>query len=348
MRGIPFASTGIPESLGSGTQSSGRRRVVRGGLGEFFGSHIFTHSETQAARRGKGNFVTPFALAKSASLVIYKGMKKVIPCIVMAVGTFLTPTAVQADLPGLKKQPWIGYFIGIEHRKKMRFGITAKGQGIIDPLTKEGKPVFAKVPFQVNFDVIETLPDGKKINKKINSDTLTSEQPATEDPSSPITFRGKVTGDAAFEVTVHPERGGVSVSGKLTDKGTLTNPVHFEISLDVKPYPRGPGDESEKIEAFEKRAKRDVLKYETLSRKRDKIEFLEETNPASAVGEPMSYLEFRTDAFDNHDFEIHTTDKAKLTFADLGSKALWNGFTLRWIVDEGADAATQKITITAK
>lgn len=275
-------------------------------------------------------------------------MRNAFPCIAIAAGMFISPSAVQADLPGLKEQPWLGYFIGIEHRKKMRFGVTAKGQGVIDPLDDEGKPVFAKVPFQVNFAVVETLPDGKTVKKQINPDSLASDQAATEDPEKPITFRGKVTGDAAFEVTVHPERGGVAVSGKLTDKGTLTNPIHFEISLDVKPYPRKPGDEEAKIKTFEKRAEKDVLKYDTVSSKRGKIEFLEETNPATTIGESIARLDFKTDAFDNKEFEIQTTDKAKLTFEDLGTKPIWNGFTLRWKVDEGADAATQKLTITAR
>jgi hypothetical protein len=230
----------------------------------------------------------------------------------------------------------------------MRFGVTAKGQGVIDPLKDNGSPVFAQVPFQVNFTVIETLPDGKRVRKEINHDSLASEQPASQDPKAPVTFRGKVTGDAAFEVTVHPERGGVAVTGKLTDKGTLTNPLHFEISLDLRPYPRKPTDEPATIKAFEKRAKEDVLKYETVSRKREKIEFLEEKNPATTVGEPISRLEFTTDGFNNHDFEIQTTDKAKLTFQDDGTKPLWNGFTLRWRVDEGADPKSQKLTITAK
>lgn len=275
-------------------------------------------------------------------------MKNTLPCIAIAAGLFITPSAVQADLPGLKKQPWLGYFIGIEHRKKMRFGVTAKGQGVIDPLDNDGKPVFSKVPFQVNFTVIETLPDGKTVRKQLNSDSLVSEQPATEDPDEPIIFRGKATGDAAFEVTVYPERGGVALSGKLIDKGTLANSVHFEISLDVKPYPQRPGDGQSEIKAFEVRAKKDVLRYDTVSRKRGKIEFLEETNPATTIGEAMTRLDFKTDAFDNHEFEIQTTDKAKITLADQGSKPLWNGFSLVWRIDEGADAATQKITITAR
>lgn len=275
-------------------------------------------------------------------------MKNPIPCLALAAGLFLTPSPAGADLPGLKEQPYLGYFIGIEHKRKMRFGVTAKGQGVIDPLNSKGNPVFAKVPFQINFEVVETMPDGKTVRKQVDSDTLTTDQEASKDPRNPITFRGKVTGDAAFEVTVYPVRGGVAVSGRLTDKGTLTNPLHFGISLDVKPYPRRPSDDEAKIKIFEKRATKDVLRYETVSRKRGKIEFLDDTNPAVVVGESMSKLDFKTDAFDNNQFEIETTDKAKLTFADTGAKPIWNGFTLLWKADEGADPATQKLTITVK
>lgn len=289
-----------------------------------------------------------FALANRASIALDGGMKGSLTCIALSAGIFVAPTSAHADLPGLKEQPWLGYFIGIEHRKKMRFGVTAKGQGVIDPLDDKGKPVFAKVPFQVNFDVIETLPDGKTVRKQINSDSLATDQEASMNPRDPVTFRGKVTGDAAFEVTVYPERGGVAVTGRLTDKGTLTNPLHFEISLDVKPYPRKPGDDETKIKNFEERAKKDVLRYETVSRKRGKIEFLDETNPAIAVGEAMAELDFKTDAFDNKEFTVATTDKAKLTFADLGAKPIWNGFNLHWRIDEGADPKTEKLTITAR
>lgn len=275
-------------------------------------------------------------------------MKNTIPCIALAAGLFLNPTPASADLPQLKEQPYLGYFIGIEHKRKMRFGVSSKGRGVIEPLNDKGKPVVANVPFLVNFEVVETLPDGKTIRKKLNPDTLTSDQEATLDPRKPVTFRGMVPGDAAFEVTVYPESGGVSVSGKLTDKGTLTNPLHFEISLNLRPYPRKPSDEEAKIKMFEERAEKDVLKFETVSRKRGKIEFLDETNPATVVGEAMSKLDFKTDGFNNHVFEIETTDKAKLTFADTGELPIWNGFALHWRIDEGADDKTQKLTIKAK
>lgn len=275
-------------------------------------------------------------------------MKNVFPCFALAAGLFLTPSAAQADLPGLKNQPWLGYFIGMETKRKFRFGVTAKGKGTLDALKSDGQPVYMHDPIQLNFEVIETTPEGKTIRKQLQSDSLASDQEPSENPKEPVTFRGRVTGDAAFEVTVTPERNGFSVSGGLTDKGTLTNPVHFAISVDFTPYVSKPGDDPAAIERFEERAKRDVFRYETVSGKREKLEFLEETNPAVTVSDALSKTLIKTDGYGGIEFELAASDKSKLTFEDKGTRPLWKGFSLRWTTDEGVDPATQKLTVTAK
>lgn len=275
-------------------------------------------------------------------------MKKMFPCFAIVAGFFLIPSIAEADLPGLKKQPWLGYFIGMETKRKFRFGVTAKGQGTLDALKNDGTPVYMHNPIQINFDVIETTPEGTTVSKQIKSDSLASDQEASEDPKEPITFRGKVTGDAQFEVTVTPERSGFSVSGRLTDKGTITNPLHFAISADFNPYVSKPGDDEAKIRRFEERAKKDVFRYETVSRKREKLKFLEETNPAVAVSEALTNARIETDGYGGIEFSLQASEKSKLTLDDKGSRPLWKGFTLRWTADEGVDTDTQKLTVTVK
>jgi hypothetical protein len=279
---------------------------------------------------------------------IYRIMKYGSPCIILAAGIFLSPPAAQAELPGLKKQPWLGYFIGMEAKRKFRFGVTAKGLGVLSPLKSDGEPVYMNDPIQINFEVLETTPEGKSVRKTFQPDSLASDQEASEDPEEPVTFRGKVTGGAAFEITVTPERGGFSVSGRLTDKGTTTNPLRFEVSADFTPYVSKPGDEKDEIKRFEKRAKKDVLRYETASRKRDKLEFLEEANPATAIPEALSSAQIETDGYGGIEITLQASEKSKLTFDDKGSRPLWKGFTLRWKADEGVDTATQKLTFTAR
>ncbi len=102
----------------------------------------------------------------------------------------------------------------------------------------------------MNFEVHETKPDGKVVSKKIQWDSLSSEQEAAVDPKDPLTFTGKTTGDATFEVTVVPGPEAVSLTGRILDKGTLTNPLTFAITTDFKPYKRV-GDNRE---AFEKKS----------------------------------------------------------------------------------------------
>jgi hypothetical protein len=274
-------------------------------------------------------------------------MQKSLPCIALAVGLLLPSSAARADLPGLDKQPWLGYFIGIKERK-FRFGLSTKGQGVLEPLKSDGTPVATTNPIQINFDVIETMPDGKTTRKQFKDGTIASEDQPVADPKQAVTFRGFVTGDAAYEVTITPERSGVSFSGRITDKGTLTNPLHFAVSMDFIPYKQGMGDTPDDIEKFEKKVKRDEIRFESVSRERGDIEFLDEENPANAAPGGLSVAEIKTEGYGGIGFKLTSTPKSKFNFEDKGKRPLWNGFTLRWTVSEGADAVSEKFTVSAK
>lgn len=140
-----------------------------------------------------------------------------------------------AQLPQLGEKPWLGHFIGIKE-KKFQFGITSKGDAVLHPLKRDGTMVALFNPIKVNYEILETMPDGKVVSQQVKVDSLASAQPPVEDPKLPVTFTGKVTGDAAFEMTVAPERGGFSLSGKVTDKGSVTNPLQFVVTIDWNPY----------------------------------------------------------------------------------------------------------------
>lgn len=175
-------------------------------------------------------------------------MKIRLPHLVIASGLFLASRVVQAELPTLQ-EPWLGHFIGMKDGK-FQFGVTTRGDGVLHPLKRNGDPVSIHNPIKVNFEVHETKPDGKVVSKKIQWDSLSSEQEAAVDPKDPLTFTGKTTGDATFEVTVVPGPEAVSLTGRILDKGTLTNPLTFAITTDFKPYKRV-GDNRE---AFEKKS----------------------------------------------------------------------------------------------
>lgn len=274
-------------------------------------------------------------------------MKKPSLFLAVASGTFLAAPHAHADLPFLKEKPWTGYFVGVAEREA-RFGVTNKGAGFIEPLKKDGTPIAVTNPIKFSFDVLESTPDGKTIRKQIKDETLESDHQPVADPKEPVKFRGKVTGDAAFEVTVMRERNGISFSGKVTDKGALTNPLTFAITVDFDPYTRNPGVEKEDKKKFRDKVKRDEIRLQVGARERTKIDFLDIANPTNAAPEGFSAAEIRTAGYNGIGFEVSATDKSIIKFEDKGVQPLTNGFSFRWTVAEGADPATQKFTITTK
>lgn len=261
---------------------------------------------------------------------------------------FLLAPFAHADLPQMAEHPWLGYFIGIQNRKS-QFGITGKGDGIMHPLKRDGTPQATTNPIKVHYEILETSPEGKVVSKQVRADTLQTNHEATDDPKEPVKFTGKVTGDAAFAVVVTPERGGYSITGTITDKGTLTGSLQFVITIDWNPYKAGiTGDGEEALEKFEKKVKRDALRLVTVSGEREKIEFLDKVNPSKLYPDGFTKAELRTEGYTEVTYEMEAVGKSKITFEDKGEKEFWNGFSTRWSVDEGGDPAQAKLIITEK
>ena len=61
------------------------------------------------------------------------------------------------------------------------------------PLKRDGSPIAVTNPVKVTFEVLETLPGGKTVRKKIDANAFTSESPATLDPKDPVTIQGTAT-----------------------------------------------------------------------------------------------------------------------------------------------------------
>ncbi len=253
----------------------------------------------------------------------------------------------QAELPGLNVKPWLGYFVGIKDRK-FQFGVTSKGEAILYPLKRDGSLHALFNPIGVQYEIFESMPDGKVVRKQIKEDTLTSEQPATEDPKQPMKLTGKTTGDAAFELTIAAERGGFSLSGKITDKGTLTNPLRFVVTVNFDPHKDGGGKTDSANEKFEKEMKREEVRLELVGGKREKVEFAEKLNLATKFSEGFTTAELRTEGFGGVEFTVEAIGKSKLFFEDKGDQEVWKGQHIKWMVDEDGDPAQAKVVVTAK
>jgi hypothetical protein len=268
------------------------------------------------------------------------------PIFLCAVAIALSPAA-HADLPMMKEKPWLGYFLGYKDRGA-RFLISSKGNTMFEPLKKDGTAIAVTNPVKLNFDIIETLPDGKTVRKKIDDDVFTSDSPASLDPKEPITIRGKVTGDATFEITVSEERGAISLTGRITDPGTNKNPLHLAISIDFLPYKHNGLETPEQQKNFEKKARRDEIRLELPMRERATLDFLDTMNPAKKAKDGFSSAEIRTEGYGGLRWQLTASEKSTLRFDDKGERPLWNGFTISWTSNPGTDPANEKFTIEHK
>ncbi len=349
VRSIPISGARVPKRFGLHGDPGGWVVVAGGGLGKFFCCHFVVHSEAQVApiRKAFLSLNHPaFPLARLPFPCLYLPMKKAFFPVAICSSLFLLSQAANAKLPQLNEKPFLGYFIGIKDRK-LQFGVTSDGKAMLFPLKRDGSPVSLFNPIPVSYEILETMPDGKVVSKTIKVESLATTHPATENPETPVTFTGMVTGNAAFEVTVAEERGGFSLSGKITDKGTLTNPLQFVISINFNPYKEGGGKDDEALEKFEKKIKREELSLTTTDSKREKIEFLSSVNPAKLYSQGLTKAELKTEGFGGIGFGLEAVGKSKIMFEEKVEKPFWNGFTARWSVNEDGDPAQAKLIVTA-
>jgi hypothetical protein len=170
---------------------------------------------------------------------------------------------------------------------------------------------------------------------------LTSEQPASIGFND-ITYRGKVTGDASFEVTINNDRGKISLGGKLLDPGTLKNPLRFAIIVN---FPNGYPDNSEKAEgkkeekAFADKTKNDRLQLKWTDGKGVKPSLTEATDASSKEinGPGISALSLELSSFQGKKLEFFASDGSSFTLSNASGKSLHDGFKATWLVDPAKD-----------
>lgn len=287
-----------------------------------------------------------FPLAPDRMLGSHIGMKQ--PRILLLAAAIAVAPAANADLPMMQEKPWLGFFIGYKDRDA-RFGVSSKGNTMFEPLNSDGKPIAVTNPIRIKYDIIETLPDGKIVRKKIDDDAFTSDSPAVLDPEKPVTLKGKVTGDATFEITVSEDRGAIFLTGRITDPGTIKNPLHLAISMDFLPYKYNGGTQSpEQKKNFEKKAKRDEIRLELPNGERAKLDFLDTMNPAEKAKDGFSSAEIRTEGYGGLRWELSASENATLRFEDKGERPLFEGFSVTWTTNPGADPTKEKFTIAHK
>ena len=247
---------------------------------------------------------------------------------------------VSAELPGLEEKEWLGYFVGFQNRK-FQFAITSQGKAAIKVIGKKGEPLAKTLSIPVEFLVEEIRPDGKPSVKNLMPETLESAQPATLKPQQ-IVIRGKVTGEASFEVFVNEDRGVISLGGRLLDPGTLTkNPLRFSIRVkfpDAYPNAKANGDKKEGKELKEK-SKNDRLQLSWT----DGTRVRQPTDQAVAAGSKeingpgIAAMQVEFSSYDEKKFEFAASPGSKMTLSGGPAAPLHQGFAVTWLADPAKD-----------
>ncbi len=258
----------------------------------------------------------------------------------VAVAALSGLSPVSAELPMFNEKDWLGYFIGVE-TNDFKFGVGADGKTTLKINRKKGDPINNKLTVVVDFQIEETKPDGKITIYKLLPETLESSQKPTNKPEKTV-FRGKVKGDAAFEVTVDETRGGIALGGRLLDPGTLAkDSLRFTISVKI-PNAYADVDKPEdkkKMKAFEDRIKEDRVQLAYADKKRSKLSTSESIDTGSkeinGAGITAAEVEFST--YQGKKLGVLASPNSMLSLSAKQPGPLQDGFAISWTADTATD-----------
>jgi len=243
-----------------------------------------------------------------------------------------------AQLPSLNEQPWIGHFIGYE-AKRVRIGVTALGKITIHALNNKGEMIDMHHPVVVAFGIEETLPSGKTQMKNIIAESLETTDAAT-DKLEKVTIRGKVTGDAAFETTIEEQRGYFLIGGRVTDPGSLKNPLRFVVTAKFPSmYEKVKKETKKQISAYEKKTKNDGIQMKWTDGQRQKADLSDSVDASSPEinGPGISEIELEVGAYPDREFVFNASPNSSMRLSNNGSGPLHEGFTITWAAEPGKD-----------
>ena len=240
----------------------------------------------------------------------------------------------------MQETGWLGFFTGVE-TNDFKFGLGSDGKTIIKINEKKGDSLATKLTVNLDFQVEQTLPDGKVIMLKILPETLESPNTPTTEPKNTV-IRGKVKGDAQFEVTVDEARGGILLGGRLLDPGTLPkDSLRFIIAakipnayVDVKT-----GSDKKAIKAFEERIKEDFVQLTYADKKRVKLSTAENIDAGSkdTNGAGITAVGIGFSTYKGKEMDFTASPNSVLTLSGKQPGPLQDGFTITWAADAAKD-----------
>ncbi len=247
-----------------------------------------------------------------------------------------------AELPSLQDENrWLGYFVGFENRKCSLAISAKKGEIALRPIGRNGKATGRKVFVGFECLILETLPDGTVKALKPIPASLESDQEATHEPKG-VTIRGKVKGDAKFELTLNEERGKFTFGGRVVDAGSITHPIRFAIQAKIQnAYPQDKKDpDKQRHKAFEAKTKDDRVQLVLAdgNRLRPSTSELIAQEVAGLNGALVTAAQVEFSSWQENRLQLAATGGSTMRMEVSGGNPLWKGFSLIWSTDPKIDS----------
>lgn len=240
-------------------------------------------------------------------------------------------TVFAEELPYLAKQPFLGQYVGMDTRD-FRFIVKTSGEALVIPAKGKG---FINDRFAIKFTPVieDTLPEGKVVGKYPIKDAWEAVTPAAENPEK-ITYRGKVAGEATFEVNIELAGGKITAGGRVLGQGKLANP-RFVLRIQVPNLYQYDKDAKKR----EEKTKKDKIDLVRADGKKLKLDV---NTPLDAEGEKVSgpgIVEARIEmaGYAGHRLGMTAGTSGVFEFWNKGEASLYEGFTLSWKHDATKD-----------
>lgn len=311
---IPTAGSRQPEHPLRRRQTGRGRCVGSGGAGEISGSH-----DTQNSSQ-----TVPLP---SALILVMKHF----------LFLFMLPLATlplsAGQLPLLSKQPWLGKYVGYEHRR-FEFSIDSSGEAVLLPTGDKGKPMGQSTAIRFKPLIEEILPDGRKVERVAAKSGWEAVTPAAADPEK-VVYRGTVAGGARFEVTFELDGAEVRGGGKVIEKGDLTNPHVFVLRIlfpDVYYFEKDHEKKSQK-------AKKDRVNLLWTDGKKLKLDLVTPLDAESDKFNGPGIAQARVDleGYKGNRFDLEAGAHARFQIWNKAAGELLDGFAFGWNTDTGKD-----------
>lgn len=262
----------------------------------------------------------------------------------------VTPT-VNAELPMLDQQPWLGYY-AVFANKRCCFTVLPKGSIEMSPRDKKGGPLGKLLAISIYPGIEEIMPDGKTVMRQTKGKSLESKETATENLEK-TTIRGKVTGDAEYELYIEQVRGIIFMGGRVVNAGSLTkNPIRFVVRARIPnayPYQENQADipddrkQNRKADlaerAFQKKVRSDWLTVKWLDGIREKHDYekIVDVNSKELNGPGIASAEIEASSYQGRRLIFTAAPNSAMNLQNSKAGPLHEGFTIVWAADTAKD-----------